>query len=365
MSKVIISANTSWFVFNFRFKTITRLLELGHEIHVLAPNDKYSNKLVSMGCIFHDVYVDGKGTSFLSELKSLCKIYFSIKRISPDFVFNSTIKMNIYVGLACIFLKKRYVNNISGLGTAFIHEGVLFRFSRLLYGIVNRKSDHVFFENEDDMNLFFSKSMAVPSRSSLLPGSGVDIDKYSFKELPKSKPFVFTMVSRLIEDKGVREYIEASKIIYKKNKNVKFILIGPSGVSNKTAITVREIESWENLHFIEYVGEQSNVASWLADTHVFVLPSYREGMPRSVLEALSIGRPAIVTDVPGCRQSILPEVNGWLCQPKSADDLARAMLEALILDDEKLVAMSKAARVWIEDNFSDEIVANRHIEIIQ
>lgn len=358
---MVLTSNTSWYLYNFRKGTIKAFIKKGYNVICAAPEDSYSGKLVELGAIFSPIPMIGKSTNPIHELKSLFYIFNLLRKLKPHFVYNFTIKMNLYFGLVCRALLIPYANNVSGLGTIFLHDKLIFRLAKKLYGIVNRGAHTVFFQNQEDHDLFVSNSLVVAEKSIVLPGSGVDIEHFNFHPLPDEGPFTFTMIARLIGDKGVREYVAAARKIKLLYPDVRFILVGPAGVSNKTAILDSEIEQWQQDELVEWVGEQNDIKPWLVKSHVFVLPSYREGMPKTVLEAAAIGRPAIVTDVPGCRQSIVDGVTGWLCQVKNADSLAKRMIQTLIISHDELSAKGVAARTRAENEFTEKIVIDHYL----
>ncbi|AZZ91684.1 glycosyltransferase [Hahella sp. KA22] len=361
--RVVLCSNTSWYLFKFRKSTITSFLDKGAEVYCVAPPDEYSYKLSQLGANYVKVNMVGKSTKLISELKSALFIYNKIKSISPSHVFNFTPKMNLYSGLACRILKIPYSNNISGLGTMFIHDSILFRIARKAFKVSNGGADTVFFQNDEDRQLFDRMGLINGGRVDVLPGSGVNVNEFSFSELPKTD-LVFLMIGRLIGDKGVREYVEAARIVKETNQNVRFLLAGPAGVSNQSAISESELEQWVSSGIVEYIGYQEDVKPWIKAAHVVVLPSYREGMPRVVLEAASMGRPAIVSDAPGCRQSIAPGETGLLCKPKDAGDLANVFFKVIDMDRAALENMGREARKRMVDYFSEEIVVKKALDCV-
>jgi len=354
---VVLVANTSWYLYNFRRGTIVALREAGYRVVALAPRDEYSARLVDeLGIEHRALPMEGKSTRLVGEGKSLLALAGSLRRLKPAFVFNFTVKANIYSGLACRALGIPYANNVSGLGTAFLHDTWLFRRVRSLYGLANRGARRVFFQNREDHDLFLSHGLLRDTPTTVLPGSGMDTSRFAFSPLPRAESLTFVMVARLLGDKGVREYVQAAEQVRADYPEARFLLIGPHGASNRTAITEQEVSDWQRAGVIDYLGEQGDVRPFIEQAQVLVLPSYREGMPRTVLEAASMGRPAIVSDVPGCRHAIAPGVTGWLCEVKSADSLAQRMRECLAMPFDELQAAGRAARARIEAEFDERIV---------
>ncbi|CAM4300739.1 glycosyltransferase family 4 protein [Vreelandella rituensis] len=354
---VVLVSNTSWYLYNFRRGTIEALRGAGYHVVALAPEDAYSLRLAEELGIEHvPLPMEGKGTRLLGESHSLVTLANSLRRLKPAFVFNFTVKANIYSGLACRLLGIPYANNISGLGTAFLHDSWLFRRVRSLYGLANRGARRVFFQNQEDHDLFLNHGLLRTTPTTVLPGSGMDTSRFTFSPLPNPTPFTFVMIARLLGDKGVREFVQAAGQVRAVYPDCRFWLIGPHGASNCTAITEAEVQHWQAEGVIEVLGEQGDVRPFLKQSHVLVLPSYREGMPRTVLEAAAMGRPAIVSDAPGCRQAVVAGKTGWLCEVKSADSLAQCMETCIAMPRAELQAAGKAARVRIEEEFDERIV---------
>lgn len=258
-----------------------------------------------------------------------------------------------------------YANNISGLGTAFIHDNWLFRRVRSLYGFANRGARWVFFQNEEDHALFQHHGLLRDTPTTVLPGSGMDTERFAFSPLPQARPFTFVMIARLLGDKGVREYVQAAEQVRERHGQTRFLLVGPHGISNRTAITEDEVREWQARGVVEYLGEQEDVRPFIEQAHVLVLPSYREGMPRTVLEAAAMGRPAIVTDVPGCRQAVVDGETGWLCEVRSADSLAEQMKACIAMPQEALAQAGRAARQRIEAQFDERIVIDAALACVK
>ncbi|MCL7939437.1 glycosyltransferase family 4 protein [Halomonas sp. ATCH28] len=367
---VVLVSNTSWYLYNFRRGTILALFDAGYRVIGLAPQDDYAARLVEeLGIEHMALPMEGKSTRLVGEGKSLLALAGTLRRLKPAFVFNFTVKANIYSGLACRALGIPYANNVSGLGTAFLHDNWLFRRVRALYGFVNRGARRVFFQNQEDHDLFQSHGLLKNTPTTVLPGSGMDTTRFAFSPLPgvgtEGGPFTFVMIARLLGDKGVREYVQAAEQVRAHHPETRFMLIGPHSASNRTAITEDEVREWQAAGVIDYLGEQGDVRPFIEQAQVLVLPSYREGMPRTVLEAAAMGRPAIVSDVPGCRHAVEPGKTGWLCEVKSADSLAERMRACIEMPSEQLQQAGTAARQRIEDEFDERIVVEAALACLQ
>ena len=340
-------------------------MERGWRVVCVSPIDDFAARLVSeLGAEHLPLPLDGKSVGPIRELRSLVFIGRTVRRFKPAYVFNFTVKMNIYAGMICALNNVPFANNISGLGTAFIHDSWLFRRVRQVYGLVNKRAEHLFFQNEEDLSVFRRSGLLGDTPVTLLPGSGVDLQRFQASPLPQRGPMTFIMIARLLGDKGVREYAQACGLLVAQGLNVRCLLVGPLGVSNRTAITEEEVNRWAAKGWLEYLGETDDVRPLIEQAHVLVLPSYREGMPRTVLEAAAMGRPAIVTDVPGCRQSVEAGVTGWLCDVRSADSLAQQMKYVYELAPSERQRAGDAARRRMEDMFSEERVVKAYLDCL-
>jgi len=362
---ILLIANTSWYLYNFRRSTICALLAKGNRVVCLAPQDQYDPLLSDLGIEYIPLFMNGMSTNPFYEILSVLDIFRVLRNVQPDFVFNFTAKLNIYSGLLCKWKGIPFANNVSGLGTAFLHESVLFRGVRWLYGKVNRSAEHVFFQNEDDRAAFEKIRPLSSDAVTVLPGSGVDLNQFTYEALPDSANLTFLMIARVLGDKGVREYATASALLRKEYPDVRCLLVGPRGACNRSALSEQEIEAWAEADSVVYLGERADVRPEIAECHVLVLPSYREGMPRTVLEAAAMGRPAIVSDVPGCRQSVLAGRTGWLCAPRDVSSLYCVMRQVVGMQRDVLAEMGRNARKHMEEKFSEDLVVNAYLERVR
>jgi glycosyltransferase involved in cell wall biosynthesis len=364
--KIALASNTSWYLYNFRRNTIRAFLLRDYDVICLAPVDSFSPRLEALGATYVPVPMNAAGTNPVKELLLFLRILLILNKVRPDILFNFTIKMNVYFGFAARLLSIPYVNNISGLGTAFIHNNVFFRAVRYVYGMVNKRAMKVFFQNPDDLELFVKNGLIGGTQPVLLPGSGVDTHRFAYSPVaPGNKPFTFLMIARLIADKGVREYVKAAHRIKALQPDVRFVLVGPGGISNRSAIGNDEIRQWRKAGVVELRGEQEDVLPWIQDCDVVVLPSYREGMPRVVLEAAAVGRPAIVTDVPGCRHAVVVDSTGWLCKVGDVDSLSDAMRQVLTLPETELARIGENAARHVRAHFSEERVIAQYLKCLE
>jgi len=359
--KIVLSSNTSWSIFNFRFGLIKELLK-NYEVIVVAPKDEYSEKLIDLGCKYYDIYIDRKGTNPINDLKAFWQYYRLYKKIKPDITLHFTIKPNIYGNFASQLLRIPVINNITGLGTLFIKKNFITYLAEIMYKIAFRNS-FVFFQNKEDKELFVQKKLV--KRYDVLPGSGINVEKFKpIKIEKKDNIFKFLLIARMIWDKGVREYVEAAKFVRQKYKNVEFLLLGPVGVDNPTAIPKEQIDKWQKEGLVKYLGTTDDVRNMIAMADCVVLPSYREGMPKALLEAAAMEKPLIATNIAGCKEVVEDGINGYLCRVKDSKDLADKMEKMLNLSEDKRRAMGKAGRQKIINQFDENIVIKKYLKII-
>jgi glycosyltransferase involved in cell wall biosynthesis len=319
---------------NFRGALLSTLSEKGFDVDAAAPglleNPKLCAQLACWKVTPHNIYLDRTGKNPFTDAVCFIKLLFQIRRLNPDILIAYTIKPVIYGLLAASLagVGRRFAL-ITGLGYAFgdtsTNGGVLLKgLAGSLYKLSLKTAQHVFFQNPDDKAFFQeSKILSSTTPSTIVNGSGVDLEYYSSQPLPRGG-INFLLVARLLIDKGVCEYAASAKIIRDKYPNVKFRLVGYLD-SNPSSIKPEELAEWVSEDAIEYLGEQDDVRPAMSDCSVFVLPSYREGMPRTVLEAMAVGRAIITTDTPGCRETVSEGENGFLVPVKSVDALVQAM----------------------------------------
>lgn len=363
---IVLSINASWNIFNFRMGLIRALQTAGHRVVALAPPDAWSARIEEAGIEYRPIAMDKKGLSPLADLMLLWRYGRALREIRPDVFLGYTAKPNVYGSLAAQALGIRVINNVSGLGTAFIREGPLTRIVSALYRIAFRRSATIFFQNEEDRSLFVERGLVAGGKARLLPGSGIDTERFRPSQgAAADRPFTFLLVARLVGDKGVREYVEAARRIRSRGGAACFQILGFLDVENRTAVPRSEVEAWVAEGLIDYLGQADDVRSALAGADCIVLPSYREGLPRTLLEAAAMAKPLIATDVPGCRQVVEAEVNGLLCAARDAQSLADAMQRMLDTPAEVRAEWGRAGRLRIEREFDERIVAAHYLEAIE
>jgi glycosyltransferase involved in cell wall biosynthesis len=354
---------------NFREDLIKDLVRLNYKVIALGPNEGFEKNIKEMGAEFRQYYLQRTGLNPLSELKSIVSLTKILKKIKPDIVFSYAIKPSIYGSIAAVLnrVPKKY-SMITGLGYTFtgksIQQKILQWLLKTLFKISFRFNNVVFFQNSDDLEDFKKMSIITDNiKTKVVNGSGVNIHLY-YKTQPVLKPISFLLIARLIWDKGIKEFVEAAKILKEKYPEVEFKILGRFD-TNPNAVKKNDIDDWVRQGFIKYLGETKDVRPFISKCSVYVLPSfYREGNPRSILEAMSMGKPIITTDTPGCRETVKEGENGFLVPIKNSIELVNAM-EKFVLDTKKIVKMGKRSREKAENRYDVRKVNKAILEAME
>ena len=363
--KIIICLNTSWNIHNFRLNLARSLKKAGYDVVLVAPYDKYS-EILKQEFEYHNIYMNNKGTNPKEDLKTLIEFYKLYKKTKPLVVLNYTIKPNIYGNIACSRLGIKTINNISGLGTVFIKESIVTKIVKGLYKYSLNKSSKVFFQNNEDKELFIENKLVHSTLCDLLPGSGIDTNKFIPIEYKnEDKNLKFLLIARMLWDKGIGEYIDAARIIKQKYSNIEFQLLGSLDAINKTAISKKQMQLWIDEELVIYHGVTDDVKEYIKKADCIVLPSYREGTPRTLLESASMGKPIITTNVVGCKEVVDDKINGYLCELKNPEDLAHKIEKMLNLSEKERMQMGKAGRKKMIKEFEEKIVIDKYLETIK
>jgi glycosyltransferase involved in cell wall biosynthesis len=365
--KIVISVNTAWNICNFRAGLVRSFVRQGYEVLVLAHDDEYAPRLAGLGCHFKQLHMDQHGTSASHDLALLVKYRRVLHSLRPLAYLGFTIKPNVYGSIAANGLAIPVINNIGGLGATFLHGVMLTELVKQLYRFSLRRSSRVFFQNREDRQLFLDARMVKESVSELLPGSGVDLRH--FHPLPVAAPapggFRFLLIARMLKDKGVEEYVAAARIVRQRIPASEFQLLGGIDADNPNAIRIDQIREWEAEGLVRYLDRADDVRPYLEQADCVVLPSYREGVPHSLLEAAASARPIIATDVVGCKDIVDDNCNGFLCRVKSADDLAEKMIRMVHLTPEQRICMGATGRAKVVREFDEDIVIRKYLAAIQ
>lgn len=365
--KIVLTGNTTFKLANFREGLIKHFINEGHDVIIVSPNDEYVPMILKFGCKHIPITLDRSGTSPISELKTIFELFRAIREANADYVLSFTIKNNIYAGIICRILRKKIVANVTGLGPSFDSSLLLRKTLLFLYKISMKNINCVFFQNKEDMEFFTDNKLIAYDKAQLLPGSGVDLKKFTYQAIDKSDGnIVFLMISRIIWEKGIGEFVAASKVVQAKFPKVKFQILGPLEKSNKNAIDENILHKLLVEGSVEYLGATGDVKPYIESSHCVVLPTYyREGTPRSLIEAGAVGRPVITTDIPGCRDLVIDKQTGILVPPRNVDALTHAIETYIKMTHEERIIMGKCARSHIEKDFSEEIIIQKYNSVIK
>lgn len=361
---MLLAANSAWNLVNFRAPIIRGLKQRGWRVIAAAPVDAAVPRLRQMGVEVEPITVDSRGISPLNDLALVIRYRSLMRRVAPDAFLGFTPKPNIYGSIAAQACGIPAINTVTGLGTGFLTGRALQGLVSVLYRLAFRRSRRVFFHNSDDLELFVAKGLVGAGQAAVVAGSGIDLDHFApAPQQPSARPPVFLFIGRFLRDKGVEEFIEAASLV-KAQKPAVFRMIG-AVEDHPKAVSRELVEAAAARGDIELAGTTDDVRPFIADADCVVLPSYREGLPRVLLEASAMARPVIASDVPGCRQALDDGVTGLLCEARSASSLAAAMESFAGKTFKEQVAMGEKGRAKAERLFSQERVVAAYIDALK
>tara|TARA_Y100000310_G_scaffold10215_1_gene10939 strand:+ start:9533 stop:10648 length:1116 start_codon:yes stop_codon:yes gene_type:complete len=363
--KLLFIVNVDWFFISHRLPIALKALQEGYEVHLACAITSRQVELERYGIQVHPLQITRSGTSILSELKVLSQLSRVIHTVKPNVAHMITIKGVIYGGLITrLFRVKNRIASISGLGYVFIDNSIKARilrtFTKLLYKLACGNNVTVIFQNKSDESLFFNNQIIKSSQSVLIRGSGVCLNKFNMVPEPKQS-FTVMFLARLLKDKGVVEFCEAAKKLSKLN-DVRFVLVGDLDPENPNSLTRSQLATYVSEENIEHWGFIPDVENVIPKSNIIVLPSYREGLPKSLIEAAACGRAVITTDVPGCRDAIDPGKTGLLVPVKNVNDLTDA-IELLLKNTSKRHLLAAEGRALAERSFDINDVVKKHLEL--
>ncbi|WGZ96188.1 MAG: glycosyltransferase family 4 protein [Candidatus Thiothrix putei] len=372
--RIAVISNTTWYLYNFRLSHMLAYQQAGHEVIAIGPDEPhYISKIEAAGIPHHVFNVSGDGINPVRELQSLWSLVKTLKRLRIQVILSNTPKGNIYAAVAARLLGIAIIPNVSGLGHVFIHPSWLTHLVKLFYRIAFAYPQHVMFQNRDDHDFFIQQRLIRPQQAKLIPGSGIDLLRFippastteqGSKET-SDKSLTFLLPARLLWDKGVGEFVEAARHIRQRYPQMRFQLLGSTDIANPAAIPQATVKQWHQEGVVEYLGKTDNVIPFIQQADCVVLPSYREGTPRSLLEASSMGKPIITTNTVGCRNVVEEGITGYLCRLQDANDLAQKMLQLLSLGTEQRLQMGLAGRRKMEREFDEKIVIDTYLQTIR
>jgi glycosyltransferase involved in cell wall biosynthesis len=356
---VLLNGSYAASLINFRGPFIAAMIAQGHHVHVTAPEiaPETAMRLHMLGAVCHEVKLERTGLNPFGDIAYCFELWRLVRRIRPDLVVGYTIKPNVWGSVAAWLVSVRSAAIVTGLGYAFIpgeglKRNLVQRAMRGLYRLASSMNEHVIFQNPDDRADFIAAGcLTNPAKAAIINGSGVDIDTFAPAPMPEAP--VFLMIGRLLVSKGVREYAEAALMLKRSHPSYRFLLAGFLDEGHD-GIAAEELDKWVD-GGVEFIGSLDDVRPALREASVYVLPSYREGTPRTVLEAMAMGRAIITTDAPGCRETVEQDINGLLIDPKSTNAVAVAM-QALGEDGARRAAMGKRSRAIAETKYAVDAV---------
>ncbi len=364
---IAIILNTAWNVYNFRLGLIKELINGSAEIYIIAPKDDFVGKIISeVDCTFIPLNkLSRDGTNPINDYRLILELRKIFTENKIDLVLSYTIKPVIYGTIAARTLNIPVINTVTGLGYSFLSSGLVNKLVKSLYKFSLQYANVNLFQNIDDKELFIREKLVSEHKADIVNGSGINTTYFFPVEKKRTNDNVtIVFIGRLLYDKGIRELIEAATIVVEKDKRIYFEIIGGLDKNNPSGITKEELERLVRNNRISYRGKVKDTRRYIANSDMVVLPSYREGLPRVMLEAMSMARPIITTDVPGCRETVINEYNGLLVKAKDAENLANAILKLSNLSEEERKAMGKNGRKMTLEKFDEKIIIQKYLEVI-
>ena len=362
--RVLLISNLTWNVFKFRLPFIAHIKASNLDVDVLAEFDGYEKNLYKNVNNLFQMRVNSRSINIFSDLRMLFRLWQVFKTSNPDLIILYTIKSCIYGSIVARLMGIPVIINITGMGSGFLKGGLIAQGILFLYKIGIGKNAQVVFQNQDDQELFLRNKIIPQSQANLIQGSGISLEDFPLTTYPKNEEFIFLMIARLIKDKGIGEYIEAAKILLTKLSNVKFQILGKIDQSAHSDFSKEYIEVLQAKKIIEYLGESDDVKKYIISADCIVLPSYREGTSKALLEGHAMGRPLIATNVSGCKEIILNNLSGLLCKPQDSSDLASMMLQMMGKSRAERAEMGILGREKVKNEFSEEIVFSQMSQLI-
>jgi glycosyltransferase involved in cell wall biosynthesis len=366
--RVVILYNSCWYVFLLRRNLVASLLQAGHSVTVIAPEDAYTERVRQLGASFVPIRMTRSGTSFFGEVSALAQIYVALRRVQPDVVLSFTVKCNLYAGLCKRRLSFYHVANVSGLGQLFDEHSSLYQAAHALYRLSLVRTEQVFFQNREDLTNLTQRGTVSPERTRLIPGSGVDLHRFQPQSRPAGRTRAFLMFGRLLPKKGFYHFINAAQDLKRRyGDGVAFWVLGAvDSERHESQELLKHIMDAHARGTIRYLHATDDPRPYILESDVIVLPStYNEGVPRSLLEALACGKPIVTTDWKGCRDTIEDGRNGFLVTPDSSESLTNALHDLVTCDGTKLTEFGLRSRQIAEERFDENLVLGAYHQAIE
>ncbi len=364
--KIAIVANSSWNVYNFRLNLLQKFKSEGFEVIVIAPVDEYIAHLDKFHCDKHIPLksLSRKSTLPTRDLSLVWELFRIYSEEKPDLVIHYTIKPNIFGNIAAKLANVKSICVVTGLGYTFLKEGLLKSIANQLYKLSFRFANKVVFENQDDRALFIKKKLVNQQKAIAVKGCGINTSHYRPTKSKENKHLVFTFIARLLYDKGIVEFVEAAKIVKKQYPDTQFWVIGELDIQNPSTISRDQLVEWIDKEYIQYQGTTNDIRKYIKKSDVVTLPSYREGLPKVILEGMAMGKPIITTDTAGCRETVDHGSNGLIVPLKDATALASAMVTMIEIPSEERQSMGQKSREMAVNLFDDAIITEFYLQVI-
>jgi galacturonosyltransferase len=355
MGNILVLTNSINGLYSFRRELVEKLLESNFNVIISAPIDTKTNYFKEIGCSMIETSISRRGTNPISDFKLLLRYLQIIKNNRPDIVLTYTIKPNVYGGMACRLRDVPQIANVTGLGTAVENKGILQKITLMLYKIGLKKSECVFFQNQENMDFMQSNNIGKEN-GKLIPGSGVNLSHYELMDYPETTVINFLFIARIMKQKGIDQYLDTAKYIKKRYPNTVFHVLGNCEVSYKDIL-----EELHEKNIVQYHGRQDDVREFHKISHCTIHPTYYpEGMSNVLLESAACGRPIITTNRSGCREIVDDGINGYLVEQQSSEDLIIKIEKFINLDYEEKKQMGLAGRTKVEKEFDRKIVIDAY-----
>ena len=362
---VVLSANNCWNLVNFRGALLSGLQHAGYRIVALAPLDAHADELRRRDIEVQPVPIARSGMNPLIDARLLLRYVAALRAIRPAAYCGFTIKPNVYGAIAARLTGVPAINNVTGLATPYLSEGLVWALAERLYRFAFRRAHTVFFHNEEDLEIMIARGVIRSEQGRVIPGSGVNLEHFKPDADGRVEgPPRFLLIARAIVHKGIREYVEAARQLRAPMPDARFQLLGNPDPHNPTSVSDAEFRSWIAEGVIEHLGEHDDVRPFIRSATAIVLPTYREGMSRALLEGAAMGKPLVGSDVAGSRELVIEGVTGALCAARDASSLANAMERIGRMSPERLADMGRAARDKVEREFSEERVVETYLRVL-
>jgi glycosyltransferase involved in cell wall biosynthesis len=366
--KIIFSANSLWFLYNFYGGLIKEFQKLNYEIIVVGKKDKTVPFFKDMGVLVIEIPFASKSGNPLKNLSILFSYIKIFKKTKPVSVLNFTIKANVYGAIAARLFSIPCINTQPGLGTVFMYNNFVSFVAKMMYKFTQNYPRKIFVLNNEDYDLLVNSKLVPKEKTEIIRGSGIDIEKFSPVQCrdKTEKEFRLLYIGRILKDKGIYELIEALRMLKKEEFKISCKFVGFVDADNVSAVSIGEIRNWEKEELIKYEGSTNDVRPFISDSDVVVLPSfYREGLPQSLMEASAMEKIIIATNVQGCKDVVSDGYNGYLCEAKNSKSLCEAIKKVLIMPQEKRIEMGKNGRKYVSQRFEKSIIYKNYLDLVK